>query len=187
MTTTTAPKTSDTSSEKSCSVYDLGPSEPVTELIKPWVAWIVKCKYDSDVLVTRGIWALPMIDIDDDVVDPSKFEGLLYRSEFRIQLRIYKTAHGYRLLVESQRLRPHGALFKELAKAFNCDPSYLKLCRSQECYRARLTPKPEAAEGARVCKYLDTIGSGGIDEILAPLIQLHDERTGALLESGELG
>jgi hypothetical protein len=111
----------------------------------------------------------------------------LRHSELNLQIRVYKTAHGLRLLVENQSLRPGGRVFLVLAKTFGCDRSYLKLCRSQECYRARLTPKPEAAEGARVCEYLGTIGSAGIDEVLAPLIHLHDERTGALLESGELG
>jgi hypothetical protein len=57
----------------------------------------------------------------------------------------------------------------------------------QNCYRARLSLKPDSAEGVRVCRYLGTIGSAGIDENLAPMIHLHDERTGALLESGELG
>ena len=181
--------------KKSCSVYDLGPAEPVMELIRPREAWIVECKYDSNVLVTRGNSALPMVDIDhcnplgvvDPVLDMHWMEMTLGESELNLQIRVYETAHGFRLLVENQLLTPSGKVFRVLAKAFDCDPSYLKLCQSQECYRARLTPRPEATYGARVCKYFGTIGSAGISEDLAPLIQLHDERTGALLESGELG
>ena len=173
--------------KKSCSVYDLGPAEPVTELIRPSEAWIVHCKYDSQVLITRGSSALPMIDIDDHELCSSTLESLLKGTELNVQFRVYKTAHGYRLLVESQTLKPDGGLFQGLAKAFDCDDSYLQLCRMQNCYRARLSLKPDSAEGVRVCRYLGTIGSAGIDENLAPMIHLHDERTGALLESGELG
>ena len=172
----------------SCSVYSLGPTEPVTELIEPEQAWIVRCKYGSEVLVTCGDLALPMIDIDNKQgLLPALFERMLRSTELNLQLRVYETAHGFRLLVESQTLKPEGATFAVLARTFDCDQSYLKLCQKQQCYRARLTLKPGAADGARVCRYLETIGSAGIDETLAPLIQLHDERTGALLPSGELG
>lgn len=183
-------------SKESCSVYDLGPMEPVTGLIRPSEAWIVRCKYGSEVLVTRGQSALPMIDLDVSVRwhlpelenDPLLlFRYWLSDTELNLQLRVYETAHGYRLLVESQNLTPDGSVFAMLARGFECDPSYLKLCQKQDCYRARLTPKPKAAEGARVCKYLGTISGGRIDEYLSSLIQLHDERTGALLDSGELG
>ena len=173
---------------KSCSVYSLGPTEPVTELIKPEEAWVVRCKYGSEVLVTRGDLALPMIDIDtSSALTPLFFDQYLEQTELNLQLRVYMTAHGFRLLVENRILKPDGPAFALLAKAFSCDPSYLALCQKQQCYRARLSLKPDAEEDARVCSYLRTIGDGGSDESLAPLIRLHDERTGALLDSGELG
>jgi hypothetical protein len=169
-------------------IYEVGPAEPITELIEPEKAWIVRCKYDSQVLVTCGDAALPMIDIDNKHgLLPALFERMLLSTELNLQLRVYETAHGFRLLVESQTLKPEGATFAVLARAFDCDQRYLTLCQKQQCYRARLTVKPGAADDARVCRYLGTIGSAGIDETLAPLIQLHDERSGALLPSGELG
>lgn len=175
---------------KSCSVYNLGPTEPITELLRPSEAWITRCKYGSEVLVTYGDSALPMIDIDcGDFTSLlwNFLEGALAATELNLQLRVYKTAHGVRLLAENQSLKPDGAVFRVLAEAMHCDPSYSNLCQVQNCYRARLTQKPEGAAAARVCEYLCTIGNAGVDEYLAPLIQLHDERTGALLESGELG
>ena len=172
----------------------MGPAEPVTELLRPSEAWIVRCKYDSEVLITCGDSALPMVDLDGNFdlegQELRHFALSLHRSELQLQLRVYKTAHGYRLLVENQTLKTGGEIYQLLDRCFGpwgSDTSYFNLCKKQKCFRARLTPKPEATEGARVCEYLGTIGSGGIDENLAPLIHLHDERTGALLESGELG
>ena len=183
----TASATESIDQTKSCSVYNLGPTEPITELLRPSEAWITRCKYGSEVLVTYGDSALPMIDIDSEHVTREFLEQTLSATELNLQLRVYKTAHGVRLLIESQALKPDGAVIRVLAEAMHCDPSYLKLCQVQNSYRARLTQKPEGAAAARVCDYLCTIGNAGIDEYLAPLIQLHDERTGALLESGELG
>ena len=178
------------SSKSSDSVYDLGPVEPVTELIRPAEAWIVRCLYGSEVLVTCGDSALPMIDIDCPPFDDEPLgecSRLLQELELNLQLRVYQTAHGFRLLVENQTIKPNGQLYRLLARAFHCDDSYLRLCIQQECYRARLTPKPGAEPGTTTCRYLGTVGDAGIDEALAPLIQLHDERTGALRDDGELG
>ena len=183
----TASATESIDQTKSYSVYNLGPTEPITELLRPSEAWITRCKYGSEVLVTYGDSALPMIDIDCGDVTRNFLEGALAATELNLQLRVYKTAHGVRLLAESQVLKPDGAVIRVLAETMRCDPSYLNLCQVQNCYRARLTQKPEGAGAARVCEYLCTIGNAGIDEYLAPLIQLHDERTGALLESGVLG
>ena len=183
----TASATESIDQTKIYSVYNLGPTEPITELLRPSEAWITRCKYGSAVLVTYGGSALPMIDLDCGDFTWTFFEKTLAATELNLQLRVYKTAHGVRMLVESQALKPDGAVFRVLAEAMHCDPSYLNLCQVQNCYRARLTQKPEGVAAARVCQYLGTIGNAGIDEYLAPLIQLHDERTGALLESGDLG
>ena len=183
----TASATESIDQTKSYSVYNLGPTEPITELLRPSEAWITRCKYGSEVLVTYGDSALPMIDIDSEDVTREFLEETLSATELNLQLRVYKTAHGVRLLIESQALKPDGAVIRVLAEAMHCDTSYLKLCQVQNCYRARLTQKPEGAAAARVCEYLCTIGNAGVDEYVAPLIQLHDERTGALLQSGELG
>jgi len=176
----------------SASFYSLGPTEPVTELVVPSAAWIVNCKYGSEVLVSTGGSALPMIDIDAPFYDQplAEIEKQLLKTELMLQLRVYETAHGLRLLVESQTLSPAGGVFRHLAESLCCDPSYLHLCQQQNSYRARLTPKPGAEAGARVCRYLGTVSSiqtGLIDEALADLVRLHDERTGALLDSGVLG
>jgi len=56
--------------------------------------------------------------------------------------RVYKTAAGYRALVTSTRLEPGSGVSEELLRRFGADPLYVRLCRLQESFRARLTPKP---------------------------------------------
>ncbi len=165
-------------------------NEVVTELIRPSEAWIVRCGFGSDVLVTRGASALTMIDYDGTFVTPKKpldfFGGELELWELDLQMRVYKTAHGYRGLVENRSYKPGYPIYNILSDCMCNDPLYGRICEAEGGYRARLTPKPLAPFNARTCQYLGTVGSARIDEYLAPLIQLHDERTGALLESGEL-
>jgi hypothetical protein len=92
-----------------------------------------------------------------------------------------------------------------MMEEFNCDELYTFMCGQQDCFRARLTPKParmkvrrhkvlfprSAAEEAEfrawlaeyeaasqnysVCKFIEQIGSGNATEA----VRLHDEITGA--------
>lgn len=56
------------------------------------------------------------------------------------QIRVYRTKAGYRLLLPDCGIA--GKDSGPLMKQFHADPLYASLCRLQNCYRARLTPKP---------------------------------------------
>ncbi len=56
--------------------------------------------------------------------------------------RLYRTAAGLRLLFTDKNYQPKSAEVKQLMQSVGADPMYLKLCLAQECFRARLTPKP---------------------------------------------
>lgn len=56
--------------------------------------------------------------------------------------RVYRTAAGVRLLATHDTFDPTGSEASEVMKALGSDPLYMRLCRAQECFRARLTPKP---------------------------------------------
>lgn len=56
--------------------------------------------------------------------------------------RVYRTAAGFRIMLLNRLLEPNDTLTQMLFDDLGCDPLYRKLCGSQECYRARLTPKP---------------------------------------------
>jgi len=60
--------------------------------------------------------------------------------------RLYETAKGYRLLVTGVDFAPRSLESKMLMRAFEADMLYQWLCVEQNCYRARLTPKPYRIE-----------------------------------------
>jgi hypothetical protein len=57
-------------------------------------------------------------------------------------LRVYRTAAGLRLLFTSHLFDPRASTTQELLQSLGSDPLYVRLCHDQECFRARLTPKP---------------------------------------------
>lgn len=59
-----------------------------------------------------------------------------------LSVRIYETAAGYRLLITNAHFKPGSAEAESLLTDFESDPLYIRLCRMQESFRARLTPKP---------------------------------------------
>jgi hypothetical protein len=56
--------------------------------------------------------------------------------------RIYQTRAGLRLLATQGVVAADSADAQEVFEALGADPLYRKLCKTQRCYRARLTPKP---------------------------------------------
>jgi len=59
-----------------------------------------------------------------------------------LSARVYETAGGYRLLITSAAFRPGSPESEALLTEFDADPLFTRLCRLQESFRARLTPKP---------------------------------------------
>jgi hypothetical protein len=64
-------------------------------------------------------------------------------------LRIYRTRAGLRLAATHALFDPSTPATWDAMTALGCDPLYLRLCRAQQSFRARLTPKPWRC-GARV-------------------------------------
>lgn len=56
--------------------------------------------------------------------------------------RIYRTRAGLRLLATHAPFDPEAAASDGVFDALGADPLYRQLCKTQKCYRARLTPKP---------------------------------------------
>ena len=64
-------------------------------------------------------------------------------------LRVYRTRGGLRLAAMHDVFDPTAPTTGESMSGLGCDPLYLRLCRAQQSFRARLTPKPWRC-GARV-------------------------------------
>ena len=57
-------------------------------------------------------------------------------------IRIYATFAGLRCLIVNTVFKPKSDHTTEIMRELKSDPLYLRLCVAQECFRARLTPKP---------------------------------------------
>jgi len=56
--------------------------------------------------------------------------------------RVYRTAAGARLLTTHAAFEPDAPMTQSAFEVLKADPLYRRLCASQKCFRARLTPKP---------------------------------------------
>ncbi len=57
-------------------------------------------------------------------------------------IRLYRTSAGFRCLVTSRTIEAQDDLAIDLLRRLESDALYTKLCQRQQCFRARLTPKP---------------------------------------------
>lgn len=57
-------------------------------------------------------------------------------------LRVYRTPKGFRVLVMHQIFDPRGEEAQLLFNALQADPNYVRMCKNQNCFRARISPKP---------------------------------------------
>lgn len=58
------------------------------------------------------------------------------------RLRVYRTPAGLRLLALHRRFDPREDAVRDCFDALGVDPLYARMCVNQNCFRARLTPKP---------------------------------------------
>ena len=63
-------------------------------------------------------------------------------SRHDLSARLYETAAGYRLMITNRPFQAGSNEVEALLGEFRSDPLYIRLCRMQESFRARLTPKP---------------------------------------------
>jgi hypothetical protein len=56
--------------------------------------------------------------------------------------RIYRTRSGLRLMATQALVEADSEVADGVFEALGADPLYRKLCKTQKCFRARLTPKP---------------------------------------------
>ena len=123
--------------------------------------------------------------------------------------RVYRTAGGYRVLATDSERDPDSSDTSRLMEATGTDPWFVRLCRAQRSFRARLTPKPwrlrllappgsfpreseveerfrgwliryeRACSGHATCRFVEQIGDGHLHERVAPVLELHDRVTRA--------
>ena len=121
--------------------------------------------------------------------------------------RIYRTAAGFRVLATDPLFTPGSPTAEQLMKRLGADPAFIHLCRLQESFRARLTPKPwrcgqpnpperfprdaegnaaftawlaeyeRAASSRATCRFVESAGWGRTHADAARIMELHDQTT----------
>ena len=66
----------------------------------------------------------------------------------RGSFRVYRTAAGWRVLATDRDYDSKSSEAQAAMREMGADPAFLQLCRVQESFRARLTPKPWRCGGA---------------------------------------
>ncbi|WP_035561169.1 hypothetical protein [Hymenobacter sp. IS2118] len=56
--------------------------------------------------------------------------------------RLYRTRLGYRVLATHAEILPSDPTSQAVFSALDADAIYVRMCQRQQCYRARLSPKP---------------------------------------------
>ncbi len=124
------------------------------------------------------------------------------------RVRIYRTPAGLRLLALHRLFDPREPAVADCFDALGVDPVYARMCHNQNCFRARVSPKPwrmglprlrppysaawrqehaslplrlawiedyqRKAQDYASCRYIETLGSGPVDNDADAVRELHD-------------
>lgn len=100
---------------------------------------------DVDQAPVRGLWAqlfgLDKCTPKERMLKRIRDVASVHRDR-SLGFRIYETHNGYRVLVTGRNMAPTDPTVHRLFDGMNGDTLYAHLCRRQDCFRARLTPKP---------------------------------------------
>jgi hypothetical protein len=75
-----------------------------------------------------------MLEMIKQQISRDAYDGLGFR--------VYETCAGMRLIITGRTFPAGSDESRKILRKFNADPLYAMLCTKQQCYRARLTPKP---------------------------------------------
>lgn len=122
-------------------------------------------------------------------------------------VRVYRTCAGLRCLVTHDFFDPASKETLDHLHSAGADPLYVRLCKAQECFRARLTPKPWRCGVGRLsvkwprdadeqrqfeawlaeydlnaarhstCRFLGATGGDVVHPEIAKIVELHDALT----------
>jgi hypothetical protein len=186
-------------------------------------AVVTRNRYGAPVLNAR---ALAMIDIDLPEAGP---RGLAFwkkpadpaeeamgkvrdwhKRNPRAALRVYRTPKGLRVLRTDEEVPADSAEGERLLAELCNDKLYIALCKRQQCFRARLGPKPWRAQVSlppgqfpregnaqaqfaswlveyelanasfAACRFVEALGEDQVAGTLRRLVSTHDELSGAL-------
>jgi len=165
--------------------------------LDPAQAWLTLNRYNAIVLNSRNMLIVDVdfgdrrlnrfagADDECDVIEGLDRLGDLDETLFDVHLaresyRVYRTHSGCRVICTSRPFGQGGDYLAERLMYFlKADREYMRLCKVQNCYRARLTPKPWRENGCsqHVCNLVHEHGDGVVHHDLFEQLALHDDMT----------
>lgn len=131
-------------------------------------------------------WGMPRIELSNETRLTILNNIHAIANEYDLKFRIYETKNGFRLLETTRLWSPYGRETQVLLGQLGSDHLFNKLCFTQNCFRARLEPKPwryDESDGydVAVTHYLSTAGNPELpDHPLTELVyHFHDMETKA--------
>jgi hypothetical protein len=103
-------------------------------------AAVTRNAYGSVVLNVRDLMFVDIDREDPPAAAVSSIQGVADING--LAARVYQTAAGYRAVITSERIEAGSLRSDVLLQQFAADPLYVRLCRMQESFRARLSAKP---------------------------------------------
>lgn len=126
----------------------------------------------------------------DPVITPYQSVAIAALKAFQhenptLGFRVYKTAGGLRYICTTEMFDPNSHKSDSLMRQLFTDPKYRNLCKFQETYRARLTPKPwrlgiNDEEDCKTCQMIEIVGPDSIIDNFRKMVKHHDWKTQAL-------
>jgi hypothetical protein len=89
-----------------------------------------------------GAKRLPAAPVPDEAETLARIRTGLAKAGDGSSFRIYRTAGGFRVLATDPPFEPGSDASERIMQAIGTDLAFVRLCRSQQSFRARLTPKP---------------------------------------------
>ena len=125
--------------------------EPVLKTFPAGTAVITRNLYGAEILNTDEMM---FVDIDRDDPRPRKVDVESVAAKHGLSGRVYETYAGYRVILTNRKFMPGSPEAEALMHEFGADQMYVRLCKMQISFRARLTPKPWR------CDWYNPRGSG---------------------------
>ena len=113
-------------------------------LFKSWIVLGIGILFS--IMISRQT-AEKLLEIQHRFISNPEQQGLALIRSFSQShptwhLRVYRTPKGFRVLVMHQIFDPRGDEAQLLFNALQADPNYVRMCKNQNCFRARISPKP---------------------------------------------
>ena len=112
------------------------------DLTPPWRVPLTRSRWRRIVELWVRPSRPPAVDVGPDLEQTAVARVREWHARTRTPVRVYRTFAGLRLMLVGERYEPTDPATLRLLRDLDSDPLYVQLTKRQDCFRARLSPKP---------------------------------------------